>query len=414
MTAGKLFSLKIYWWLWFGVSLCQAQEANTSPHGPIQTPCATCHVSTDWRQISNQFDHSQTGFPLEAAHAQQDCRSCHQNLVFAEAPDNCVDCHLDIHRGELGVDCATCHVETGWDIRLLMLENHKQTLFPLLGPHARLECEACHVEQQRNEYHGTSIDCLGCHLQDYEASQDPDHQAVGFSTDCEICHQPVDARWENAVFEHPPTFPLTGGHFALDCRACHEDGFANTPTDCIACHEADFMGVEDPNHITNNFPTDCEQCHTTSAWEPSTFDHMQTAFPLTGGHLALDCRACHEDGFANTPTDCIACHEPDYNNAAPNHAAAGFPTDCTLCHNTNAWEPSSFNHDGLYFPIYSGEHRGEWDTCNDCHLAGNFNSFECITCHEHNQADMAEEHEDVSGYVYDSPACLSCHPDGRK
>jgi hypothetical protein len=26
---------------------------------------------------------------------------------------------------------------------------------------------------------------------------------------------------------------------------------------------------------------------------------------------------------------------------------------------------------------------------------------------------MDDEHDDVNGYVYSSPACYSCHPDGR-
>ena len=44
----------------------------------------------------------------------------------------------------------------------------------------------------------------------------------------------------------------------------------------------------------------------------------------------------------------------------PDHTAAGFSTDCATCHSETAWEPSTFDHDGLYFPIYSGEHDGEW------------------------------------------------------
>jgi len=130
--------------------------------------------------------------------------------------------------------------------------------------------------------------------------------------------------------------------------------------------------------------------------------------------VPLDCIACHDQGYMGTPTDCIACHESDYNNADPNHAAAMFPTDCTLCHTTVGWEPSTFDHDGLYFPIYSGRHRGEWDTCQDCHIGGNFQTFECIDCHEHNQADTDDEHDEVNGYVYESQACFSCHPDGRE
>jgi hypothetical protein len=27
---------------------------------------------------------------------------------------------------------------------------------------------------------------------------------------------------------------------------------------------------------------------------------------------------------------------------------------------------------------------------------------------------MDDEHDDVSGYVYESTECLACHPDGRE
>ena len=45
--------------------------------------------------------------------------------------------------------------------------------------------------------------------------------------------------------------------------------------------------------------------------------------------------------------------------------AAGRPTShipsadtCDTCHSTTAWRPASFDHDGRYFPIYSGKHLG--------------------------------------------------------
>ena len=96
----------------------------------------------------------------------------------------------------------------------------------------------------------------------------------------------------------------------------------------------------------------------------------------------------------------------------PNHVTANFPTDCASCHNENAWVPSSFDHDGLYFPIYSGEHEGEWNACTDCHTnPNNYAVFTCITCHTNPQTN--NEHNGVGGYSYNSPACLACHPQGE-
>ncbi|MCU0329314.1 MAG: hypothetical protein MUE53_10010, partial [Chitinophagales bacterium] len=119
----------------------------------------------------------------------------------------------------------------------------------------------------------------------------------------------------------------------------------------------------------------------------------------------------------NTPNTCVGCHQSDYNSTTnPNHAAAQFPTNCIACHSQSAWSPSTFDHDNLYFPIYSGKHDGEWNLCADCHFnSSNYNLFSCINCHEHDDpADMADKHDGVNGYQYNSNACYACHPDGEK
>ena len=94
----------------------------------------------------------------------------------------------------------------------------------------------------------------------------------------------------------------------------------------------------------------------------------------------------------------------------------GFPTTCADCHTTSAWIPSTWDHDSQYFPIYSGKHEGEWNQCSDCHtVAGNYSVFSCIDCHEHDDpADMADKHQGVPGYSYNSQACYTCHPTGEK
>lgn len=39
--------------------------------------------------------------------------------------------------------------------------------------------------------------------------------------------------------------------------------------------------------------------------------------------------------------------------------------------------------------------------------------FSCIDCHAHEQTPMDNKHSGVPGYVWSSPACLACHPDGH-
>lgn len=388
-----------------------------NPHGNLDLDCVLCHDEGSW-QVSGKmedFDHAATGFPLEGRHAQAHCRDCHEDPRFAFVGTACADCHADFHKGRLGLDCGRCHTPERWVQRSEQRLAHDATGFPLVGAHARVDCDACHRGPLAGEYVGTPSDCVFCHAADYEATRDPDHRTAGFDTDCQRCHSPYASTWGGGDFSHPASFPLTGAHGGLECVACHTDGFAGAVADCFTCHDDDYQGAGDPDHVAGNFPTTCAICHTTTAWEPAQFDHGLTGFPLTGAHRGLDCLSCHETGYQNTPADCYACHQADFEGTAdPDHVASGFGTDCATCHTATAWEPSTWDHD-ILFPIYSGRHRGEWDTCADCHVVpSSYTVFECIFCHEHNQADTDRDHDEVSNYQYSSTACLDCHPRGEE
>jgi hypothetical protein len=463
-----------------------------SPHGDdFDIDCSECHESVDWKVIPSkiEFNHSETKFPLVGQHQTLDCRSCHATLKFKTENTDCISCHTDLHQGTVGKDCSKCHTPKSWmveDINGL----HQKSRFPLVGTHLIADCQQCHprytdlyfevqnvtcischakdyystqnpnhvtagfppddcqdchditastwstvnivhdffplvgghaisdcfqCHEQESNFAGLSPVCANCHIDDYNSTEDPNHVAAGFPTDCEQCHSIMG--WEPATFDHNLTeFPLTGAHLNENCISCHEQGYTNTPTECFACHQDDFNMTTDPNHIAGGYSTDCTVCHNTVAWEPAQIDHNLTGFPLTGKHIDANCQECHESGYMNTPTECYACHQPEYDNSTnPNHIAAQFPTSCQDCHNTNDWVPATFDHDGLYFPIYTGEHAGEWNQCIDCHeVPSNYSVFTCISCHEHNQIDMDDKHSDVQGYIYESGACLSCHPDGTK
>jgi hypothetical protein len=171
-----------------------------------------------------------------------------------------------------------------------------------------------------------------------------------------------------------------------------------------------------PDHEAGGFPLECASCHSTLAWATARFDHGRSSFPLTGRHTAVSCLECHGGGVWNgAPTDCAACHRDDYDATAdPPHAASGFSLACATCHSTAGWDGASFDHDGRFFPIYSGAHRQAWQSCADCHNnATNYSQFTCVACHEHsNQAEVDGDHREVSNYRYDSMACYSCHPRG--
>ncbi len=378
--------------------------------------CESCHTTTAWRPAN--FDHSRTAFPLTGGHTRVDCTRCHTGGRYKGTPTDCWSCHQANYNGTSNPNhasagfpktCESCHTSNAWKPANF---DHSRTAFPLTGGHTRVDCTRCHTG---GRYKGTPTDCWSCHQANYNGTSNPNHASAGFPKTCESCH--TTNAWKPANFDHSRTaFPLTGGHRSVDCTRCHTGGrYAGTPTDCWSCHQAIYNGTSNPNHASAGFPKTCESCHTTNAWKPANFDHNRTAFPLTGGHRSVDCTRCHTGGrYAGTPTDCWSCHQANYNGTSnPNHRTAGFPTTCQQCHTTNAWRPASFDHDGAYFPIYSGKHRGKWSSCQDCHVSSNnYRAFECINCHEHNRADMDSKHRGVGGYQYSSASCYRCHPRG--
>jgi hypothetical protein len=383
------------------------------PHASFPADCTLCHLEGDWSTLRPdfQFDHAQvTGVALEGAHAAAQCLRCHNDRgpVQAFAQRGCVGCHDDVHQGVRSTGCDQCHGQEDWQVdedRLV----HARTRFALIGPHASAACRDCHVGINAGVLEPLDTSCESCHTDDLARALDPDHAALGWTMDCEECHQV--STFGAAGFLHPG-FPLSGGHAALDCSACHSGGvFTGTPSACVACHQDDYNGTTDPNHMALGFPTTCQDCHSTSSWGGATFDHE--TWPLTGAHASTSCSECHGGGvYAGTPTACFACHQTEYNNTTdPNHVTAGFPTTCQACHSTSTWSGATFNH--TWFPIVGGDHGGF--TCTECHqVPGNFTIFSCIHCHDHRQTEMDDEHEDVPGYVWQSSACYQCHPNGQE
>ena len=392
------------------------REPNHTEFGFL-TDCTLCHNEVQWQGSS--FDHlTASGFALIEAHNTLKCTQCHQQNQLTGLPRDCFGCHESDYStvtdpnhaaGGYPRDCTTCHTQTAWTPATF---DHNTTDFALTGKHQTVGCAECHVN---NVYTGTPKECWSCHEEDYNGVQDPNHLAGAFDHDCTVCHS--TNAWQPSTFDHNATqFPLDGAHTSVACATCHAEGYAGTATDCWSCHQSDYNGVQDPNHITNNFDHDCSTCHSTSAWQPATFDHNLTAFALTGAHISVACSDCHTDGYANTPQDCYFCHEKQYiGTNDPNHAAAQFPQQCENCHNTTDWGNTTWDHDNQYFPIYSGEHQDEWNTCGDCHVnSADYSVFECITCHDHNQTKMDDEHNEVADYQYLSSACYQCHPKGKK
>ncbi len=382
--------------------------------------CKVCHTDEAWTPAT--FNHANTDFPLSGAHISVNCQECHVDGQYDDIASECFDCHNDDFSGaeepnhaeaQFDHDCTLCHSDEAWTPANF---DHDNTDYPLTGAHITVNCQECHIDGQ---YADIASECFDCHEDDFAEVDDPNHTEGQFDHDCTVCH--IDEAWTPVNFDHDNTdYPLTGAHIQVNCTECHIDGqFAGTPSECFFCHEDDFEEVDDPNHVEAQFDHDCITCHSTEAWSPADFDHDNTDYPLTGAHIQVNCAECHIDGqYADIASECFDCHEEDYNNAryeGSTHRGAGFSHDCEACHTTNNWDNANFDHDADYFPIFGGNHRGEWDSCSDCHTDDNdYTVFTCIDCHEHNQRDEDRHHDEVRNYRYESDACYECHPDGRE
>lgn len=253
-------------------------------------------------------------------------------------------------------------------------------------------------------------------------ADEPDYPHGEWEDDCSLCHE--DTGWTpvkiSPEFKHGKRgFPLRGAHKSEECRACHTNlEFDQASDACVSCHV-------DPHR--NEFGPDCARCHSPRSFidrRQMARAHVETRFPLRGTHNTVDCEDCHQLSspgnlqWVKTPVDCVSCHLDDYQSAtAIDHVALNFPTTCEDCHTPTVWgrATTDFDHDGLYFPIFSGVHRNRWNSCSTCHVnPSDINDFSCFGCHPHSDPmETGNDHSGVGGYMYDSQACYSCHRDGR-
>jgi cytochrome c1 len=435
------------------------EDSENPPHNDAEfdKSCENCHTEIDWLPASWTHD-TETEYPLTGAHIPVTCLDCHQSAPYSEQASDCYACHQSNYEATsepnhvsagMSTTCEICHTTNDW---VSVGVDHDQSAFPLVGAHAELDCEVCH-----SAGYDLPITCDGCHLDDFEGTVSgtgPDHQQFKFSIDCLECHSQV--AWAPSHFDHDPgitEYEIQGAHLELlpnDCFACHASAqWTDIPNACEGCHQSNFTEATEPNHVERGFPDNyCEACHSQTAWKPAELDH--TLFTVTcischsANYLATtdpdhqltsypeECESCHStnvwtpaivDHTRLTGT-CVSCHLTDFQSATnPDHQSASFPEDCETCHTTDAWTPSTFDH-ASYFPIYSGQHMGEWNDCSQCHInAADFTAFTCFGAECHTMSDMNDEHfdggtyETCNGITYTPNTvtpedCYFCHPTG--
>lgn len=390
----------------------------------VGNDCVRCHTSKNWLVNNVQQLHEQNGFQMAGAHTVLSCIDCHKsetNQRWDRIGNDCASCHQKNfntttspnHKlSGFSTNCSDCHepISTTWG------GGNFHYFFSLTQGHDTRDCAKCH---EGNNYKTAKPDCISCHTKDYNNATNPKHSGPPFGTNCASCHT-TNKGWKPVTVNFHTKFPLTESHNINECAKCHDpNNYGAAKPECASCHMNDYNATSNPKHTQPAFGTNCAECHSTKpGWKPVS-TNFHTKFQLTLGHSITDCSKCHDpNDYSKASSDCASCHTTTYNNTTnPKHATSGFGTNCALCHTTNkGWKPAQMtNHDGTFFPIYSGEHRGKWSSCVECHLnLNNYAQFSCINCHEHsNSGSVANDHKGVANYSFNSNSCLNCHPKGK-
>ena len=473
-------------------------EAGKGFHSTL-TPqnCADCHkdhFGIDFNMIrldTLAFNHSDTGFELRGSHQETTCRGCHipDNILAADVrlfkgqhdalektflglEASCIGCHQaeSPHQEQFpDKECSDCHVEETWEEAPTF--DHDTARFKLIGKHKEVTCDGCHPSLQSPEgpayikYTDLQFaSCASCHEDAHEGS---------FGADCSSCHSPVDwyqlsKNLSESNFDHETTgFSLIGAHAEANCASCHARPARNDDEiqvtligntvrntyprllsdNCLSCHvdyhKGEFQDTQGGGAL-------CENCHGQHEWFPTTYDiarhNRESAFELTGAHMATPCIGCHQQTpntltFEIKDTACQDCHDSD-NPHGVQFADANQVTVCSTCHVTDSWLQASdgFDHDQTEFPL-TGKHTeatcgschteerltsGEMvqvfseleTTCESCHNEdaphqGQFFGMNCDNCHTTDTFTIADfNHNDtrfpLTG-AHEQIACASCH-----
>lgn len=197
--------------------------------------------------------------------------------------------------------------------------------------------------------------------------------------------------------------------FEEDCTKCHEF-FAQSRQDirCLKCHDhknvADDIKKKEGYHgrIPNVEEKECKTCHrdhigrdaVVVLMDEQTFDHGQTDFVLRGGHLDIQCLACHKKDkkYHQAKRKCIDCHKDN----EPHKGKLG--KVCDTCHRESSWNDFQFDHSRTDFKL-EGNHKGV--ECRDCHPQERYEATptKCYGCHKRD-----DKHKGRYG-----KKCKKCH-----
>lgn len=373
-----------------GCDACHGKDDATK--GDFARACNVCHRAIDQQLTQGVGLHGQLDSLRHAA-----CEACHHEHLGDAAP-LVSDASFRAVGSEFAAEYDHKHVGG------LGLE----------GRHRTLACADCHKDSNaphltvgQTRYLGLSKVCGSCH---------EDVHKGDLGADCASCHGQDRPLKESPLFQHPKSFPLTGGHGGRQCVECHSTPkvFTGASTECVSCHQPAYDKTTKPSHAVAKLGTQCASCHETNAWTPARFTHPD-GFLLVGAHERTACVICHSQGpsqaqvFAYQATkSCVSCHASPHVTQLVEAAGRSLKKGsdaCVVCHHATdkRWSEGAPRltpqlHAATGFPLIAPHARQKCEECHP-HLAEDAAP----------RASLATWRKDYPGRSRD--ACERCHQD---
>lgn len=247
------------------------KDVHESTVGP---DCNRCHTPNSWLVENITRVHQQSRFPLLGVHATADCYQCHKSetfLRFEVVGNECYSCHSDVYlattqpnhsQSGFSTQCIECHsiYSQNWSGAIF-----KHNFFPLTYGHNGIACLKCHTSGQFTKI---PAECSTCHQADYNATSNPNHSALNFSTVCNECHTLIPG-WKPASYKlHDAlSFPIYSGKHRgqwTSCIDCHSNTSNYKAFSCTNCHEHNKADMDSKHSGQANYSyisTACLECH---------------------------------------------------------------------------------------------------------------------------------------------------------
>lgn len=230
--------------------------------------CSDCHPVNSFEWSGAGFSHN--FFALVQGHSIPKCSDCHTTGKYSDTNPECISCHQPDYlattnpnhvASNFPVTCNYCHtLSPGWKPA-----NFDHTSFPLTLGHSTPACTDCHTS---GNFSDTPTDCYACHQSDYTNTSNPNHNSLGFATNCTECHT-TNPGWTPASYKQHDTqsFPIYSGKhkgvWSL-CTECHTNSSSYSVFSCIGCHEHNKTNMDEIHQEESGYSynsTSCFSCH---------------------------------------------------------------------------------------------------------------------------------------------------------